>query len=90
MVVPTLLRIDRVTLAETIEFSGHRTSTNNLGSAFIGALKQLMDEKGGHLGPDLGFVTPRDNATTHNKHMVAEMMDSIKVAMTYLEPVILW
>ena len=39
MVVPTLLGIGRVTLAEAVEFGGHRTSTNNLGSAFIGALK---------------------------------------------------
>jgi hypothetical protein len=33
MVAPTLLRIGRVTLAETIEPNGHRTPTNILGSS---------------------------------------------------------
>ena len=37
MVAPTLLRIGRVTLAETIESNGHRTRTEYLGSPFIEA-----------------------------------------------------
>jgi hypothetical protein len=48
MVAPTLLRIGGVTLAETIDPSGHRTPTSNLGSPLIKARNQPIDENGGH------------------------------------------
>lgn len=52
MVAPTLQRIGRVTLAETIESSGHRTPTGNLGSPLIEAEEQPMDGDGGHSALD--------------------------------------
>ena len=53
MVAPTLLRIGRVTLAETIESNSDRASTENLDSPLIRAHEQPMNENGGHGGPDL-------------------------------------
>jgi hypothetical protein len=53
MVAPTLLRIGRVTLAETIESNSDRTSTKKLGSPLIRAHEQPTDENSGHEDPDL-------------------------------------
>jgi hypothetical protein len=53
MVAPTLLRTGRVTLAETIDPSGHRTPTSDLGLPLIKTRKQPIDENGGHCRLDL-------------------------------------
>ena len=53
MVAQKLLGIGRVTLAETIESSGHRTPTSILSSPLIRAHEQPMDGHGDLNGPDL-------------------------------------
>jgi len=53
MVAPTLLRIGRVTLAETIESNSDRNSTKDLGCPLIRDYEQPMDENSGRDGPDL-------------------------------------